>query len=455
MDNTPFELRPQGQTYPLTLGERLAHSDNYRIDHEAFEKTLESIRKFYESPFASPHTSDHQDCESCIGKDRQIRKAYQDWYLSDDLDRWYSKLFDYKTELQSMFEQPKVYSLDDIHKRVDREFRAHLKRDLCAHKSDDTEDVMDFKGRISMELDEGVDVSKVLNAYLIEYIKTCPDPNQVDFILHLHNTTINKQRIPLYITYYCSPLESDSASVRNFKNKYARMFENKIPHDEVVAAMKKENARTKESEIAQLQHRLNELILAQSAQLKAKAKKAEKDSLKYQHHQQVAKESKTLCSYDGCDEDVDLTIPEGAIQCVLCDWIASKVPEDRDHKRSYYCCPAHALLDHEVHDKADHYCLSAHWKDCCLSELGADGDETYDGMGLCKVCLASGHKAFFCSEECYEKNYNQHAAEWHTDENAQNSLEVFTMPDDFIIEDVIDDPGIEIGEIVDTEMRGV
>ncbi|KAF5873319.1 uncharacterized protein Bfra_008601 [Botrytis fragariae] len=455
MEDTSFELRPQGRTYPLTLGERLEHADNYRIDHEALRKTLESIKKFYESPFATPHTTDHKDCESCIGEDRQTRKAYQDWYLSEDPDRWYSKLFDYKAELQSMFEQPKVHRLDEIHTRADHEFRAHLKKDLCAHRPDDSEDIIEFKDRIAMELDQGRNISKVLNAYLTEYIKTCPNPDQVDFILHLHDTTTHKQRIPIYVSYYCSPLESDSISVRNYKSKYARMFENEIPYDEVVAAMKKESARTKDTEIAQLQHRLNELNLAQSAHLKAKAKKEQKDTLKYLHHQQVEKESKALCSYDGCDEDVDLSVPEGAIQCILCDWIASKVPEDRDHKRTYYCSPSHALLDHEDHDKADHYCLSAHWKDCCLSELSADEEVSHDGMCLCKVCMVSGHKALFCSEECYEKNYNQHSAEWHSDENAQRSLEIFRIPDDFIVEDVVDDPGIESGEIVDTEMHGV
>lgn len=447
-------MRPQGQTYPLTLGERLIHADNYRIDHKALQETLESIEKFYQSNYATPHTPDHVNCESCIGKDRQTRTAYRDWYLSEDPDRWYSRLFDYKTKLQSMFEQPKIYTLDDIHKRADLEFRAHLKRDLCAHRSDDNEDVTRFKDQIVEELDGGRNISKVLTTYLTEYVKMCPDPDHVDFVLRLHDTTTSKQRIPIYINYYCNPSRLDSASVRNLKSKYSRMFENEVPHDEIVTMMEKENFRMKETEIAQLQRRLNELNLAQSAHLKAKAKKAEKDSIKYQRHQEVANESKALCSYDSCDEDVDLAVPEGAIQCIFCDWIASQVPEDRDHKRAYYCCPDHALLDHEVHDKNEHYCLSAHWKDCCLSEF-ADGEDTFDGIGLCKVCMESGHKALFCSGECYEKNYSQHAAEWHTDENAEKSLEVFRMPEDFIVEDVVDDPGIESGEIVDTEMKGV
>ncbi|ESZ90699.1 hypothetical protein SBOR_8925 [Sclerotinia borealis F-4128] len=457
MESTSFELRPQGQVpiYPLTLGERLAHADNYRIDHENLEKTRESIRKFYRSVYASQHTGDHKTCERCIGINRQMRKAYEDWYLSEEPNRWYSKLFDYKEELQSMFKKPEIYSLADIHKRADQELRAHLKKDICAHRPGDSEDVAEFKDRTAMELDEGRDISKVLTAYLTDQIKWCPLSDRVDFVLRLNDTTSNEERIPIYIAYYCSPLESDSTSIRNFKNKYARIFESGVPHDEVVAAMKKEGARSKETEMAHLQHRLNELNLAQSAHLKAKAKKAEKDSLKYQHYQEVVKQSKALCAYDGCDEDVDLTVPNGAIQCVLCDWIASKVPEDRDHKRHYYCCPDHALLDHEVHDNANHYCLSAHWKDRCLTDLGAGENEGYDGMGLCKVCLISGHKALFCSQECYEKNYNQHAAEWHTDENAQNSLEVFRMPDDLIIEDVVDDPGIESGEVEDTEMQGI
>ncbi|KAA8569024.1 hypothetical protein MFRU_047g00440 [Monilinia fructicola] len=455
MENTPFELRPQGQNYPLTLGERLAHADNYRIDHETLEKTRESIQKFYRSSFASAHTGDHMNCESCIGMNRQMRKAYQDWYLSDEQDRWYSKLFDYKAELQSMFDQPTVHSLANIHKRVDQEFRAHLKKDLCAYIPGDSEDVTEFKDRTAMELDGGRDIPKILTAYLTEQIKSCPHPDQVDFILRLNDTTTNQERIPIFISYYCSPLDSDSANVRNFKSKYIRMFENGDPHDEVVAAMRKESAHSKEVEIAQLRRRLNELNLAQSAQLKAKAKKAEKDTLKYQRHQQVARESKAFCSYDGCDEDVDLTVPDGALQCVLCDWIASKVPEDESHKRYYYCCPDHALLDHDAHEQNDHFCLSAHWKDSCLSQIGAIGSETYDGMGLCKVCMISGHKAFFCSEECYEKNYDQHAAEWHTDENAQNSLEVFSMPDNFVIEDIGNDPGLESGEVEDTEMKDV
>lgn len=381
-----------------------------------------------------------------------MRKAYRDWYLSDESNRWYSRLLEYKAELQSMFEQPTIYTLADIHKRADEHFRGHMRRDLAAHLPGVPEGVP-INERAIAGIDAGRELHAVLSDYLTGQINLCEQPGGKEFILDLNFTTNNAERIPIFVKYYCSIQESDSVDVRTMKNKYRQKFENGAPHDEVVSAMRNESRRLKEDEIGHLRHRLNELRLAQSAHLKAKAKKAEKDTLKYRHDQQVAKESKALCSYDGCDEDVDLTVPGGALQCVVCAWIANKVPEDQDHKQFYYCSPDHVLLDQDSHEKNEHYCLSSNWKDSCLLELGISRSETFDGVGLCKVCMASGHKALFCSEECYEKNYNQHAAEWHRDESAQRSLEVFKMPEDFEVEDIGDDPGIESGEVEDTEMK--
>ncbi|PQE21332.1 hypothetical protein CJF32_00006456 [Rutstroemia sp. NJR-2017a WRK4] len=318
MEATTFELRPTGPVYPLPFDQRLAQGDNYRKDKEILEKTLQSIHNFYKTPYASAHTGEHLDCERCIGLKRQVKQAYREWYLSEEPDRWYSRLFDYRTELQAMFEKPDEYDLAAIHQRADTELRSHLKRDICAHAPGDTDEVTGYKLIAARELDEGKPIPEVLGAYLENQFKSCPSSDLADFIRELNATTSDEERIPIYIRFYCADLWADSSNIKNFKAKYSRMFEQGIPHDTVVAAMRKEISASREVEISDLQRRLNELNLAQSAHLKAKAKKAEKDQMKDQRNMSLVEIGKAVCAYDECSKNIDSGVGDEVVQCVEC-----------------------------------------------------------------------------------------------------------------------------------------
>ncbi|PQE07093.1 hypothetical protein CJF31_00004740 [Rutstroemia sp. NJR-2017a BVV2] len=267
MEGTRFELRPTGPVYPLPFDQRLAQGDNYRKDKEILEKTLQSIHNFYKTPYASAHTGEHLDCERCIGLKRQVKQAYREWYLSEEPDRWYSRLFDYRTELQAMFEKPDEYGLAAIHQRADTELRSHLKRDICAHAPGDTDEVTGYKLIAARELDEGKPIPEVLGAYLENQFKSCPSSDLVDFIRELNATTSDEERIPIYIRFYCADLWADSSNIKNFKAKYSRMFEQGIPHDTVVAAMRKEISASRENfyycspEHAQMDHENHNLAV--------------------------------------------------------------------------------------------------------------------------------------------------------------------------------------------------
>lgn len=242
-----------------------------------------------------------------------------------------------------MFEKPDEYDLAAIHQRADMELRSHLKKDICAHAPGDTKDTIRYKSIATHQLDEGKSIAEILKAYFENQFTTCPDSALVDFIRELNATTRDEERIPIYIRYYCAGFSADNTNIKNFKAKYSRMFEQGIPHDTVVAAMRKEVSTLREVEVSDLQRRLNELNLAQSAHLKAKAKKAKKDQMKDQRNMSLVEESRAVCGYEDCSKDINLGVDEGSIQCAVCVWIEELIIGE---KSTYYCSPDHARIDH-------------------------------------------------------------------------------------------------------------
>ncbi|KAM3073006.1 hypothetical protein ACMFMG_008725 [Clarireedia jacksonii] len=326
-----------------------------------------------------------------------------------------------------MFEKPDEYDLAAIHRRADTELRSHLKKDICAPAPGDTEEITGYKSILAHELDEGKSIPKILGMYLENQFKTGSNSDVIDFNRELNATTSDEERIPLYIKYYCADSWANSTNIKNFKAKYSRMFEQGMPHDAVVAAMRKEVSTSREVEISDLKRRLNELNLAQSAHLKAKAKKAEKDQMKDQRNMSLVGESKAVCAYEDCSKDIDLGVDEGIIQCVVCDWIDGLI---NGEKSTYYCSPEHAHMDHENHNLAVHSCVAIQ-TNSCINEPFPGPPESFKASGICRDCIDRGQKAFYCSQKCYISNLGAHRHEYHPMEEGQGQefLELFRVPD--------------------------
>jgi hypothetical protein len=140
------------------------------------------------------------------------------------------------------------------------------------------------------------------------------------------------------MNYYCRPAWADSPQQKAFKAKYARMFGELIPHDEVLAAMEKEAADSHASKIDVLQREISELQMAQSAHLKVKAKKEEKHERMILDREPSPK--MVQCSLDGCANEVNLLAD--TIECAICEWLHRKGGE---RGRYVYCSVEHADED--------------------------------------------------------------------------------------------------------------
>ena len=231
--------------------------------------------------------------------------------------------------------------MDDIHALFQAKIRHHLKRDLCwlrqGERGVETAHSIVDKTMAAEKFDEGKPIKDILDFVLHSQLSSCQDPETAAFISQLQETKSPVERVPLYIKYYCNPSWNDTALQKNFKAKYARMFEDGVPHDEVVRAMKKEAGQTQDEELIGLKHRLAELQMAQSAHLKNKRKKAERkdrrDVDREEYEPKIAH-----CSFDSCENDINME-SEGVIECALCDFLASKT---HSRRHFYYCSVRHA-----------------------------------------------------------------------------------------------------------------
>lgn len=316
----------------------MLEADHFRHSEEQLNSALQNIDKFYSTARTGNHTGE-PSCERCAKKKKRTRQAYYEYYLGQGPGRWDSHLTAYREELQRMFDDTETYSLEDIHARYQRELRGHLKRDLCTAKRGDSKAIIDQKTWTSSRFDQGEDTKSILEMHLDGTLNSTPR-EAADAIYALQKTRTPEERIPIYIKYYCTPGWTDTPQQKNMKAKYARQFEGGISHDEVLAMWKKEVLYLQQEEISKLKHRLGELQMAQSAHLKNKAKKAERDQ-RMLDREYVPAPQLERCSLESCGREVDLTVDGGAIQCAVCDWLARR----SDRRRFFYCCEGHAEED--------------------------------------------------------------------------------------------------------------
>jgi hypothetical protein len=338
MRTTRPAINPR-RKYPLAVDQRMREADQLRNGDEELHTALQNIETFYTSPRAGNHTGE-PNCERCMKKKRRIKQAYYDYYLGHERGRWDYYLSAYREEMQRMFDDAGACSLEDIHARYQRELRDHLKRDLCTVKRGDSKEIVDQKAWTSSRFDSEEDIKSILEAHLDGTLNSTS--REAAEAIHALQKTVNpEERIPIYVKYYCTPTWADTPQQKNMKAKYARQFEAGHSHDEVLGAWKEEVLYLQQEEISKLRHRLGELQMAQSAHLKNKAKKAERDR-RMQDRDYVFVPKLETCSLEACGMEVDVSTEEGAIQCAVCDWLARRSERRR---RFFYCCEEHAEED--------------------------------------------------------------------------------------------------------------
>jgi len=233
---------------------------------------------------------------------------------------------------------PDGYSLEEVHALFQSAFREHLKQDLCTPVEKDTPQTFSLKSATAHQFDSGRPTADILSDYAAAIERIAPNPDAAAFASAINNSRSQEERAHIYMNYYCRPAWADSPQQKAFKVKYARMFEALVPHDEVLAAMKKEAADSQANKIDVLQREISELQMAQSAHMKVKAKKEERHERMILDREPSPK--MVQCSLDGCANEVDLL--GATIECAICEWLHRKGGE---RGRYVYCSVEHADED--------------------------------------------------------------------------------------------------------------
>lgn len=439
MEGVEFQLREQRpwvegrRDYPLSLDQRVKEGDQFRLSEEKLSSVLKSIEQKFSAPRSS-HTGT-PDCESCGEQRRQIWQAYYDYYLGTEPDRWDLKLRNYREEMREMLKSigRSRYTLEDVNARFEQELRDHLQKDLCTAQPDlDTVNLEELK-RITLEqFDAGKPTVRILEERLDAELNlpALHSGDAVAFIEALQHSQNARERIHIYQKYYCSPSWDDTPQMKNYKAKYARLFERGMSHDSVLQLWKQEALEAQHIEISKLKHRLGELKMAQSAHLKNKAKKAEKDQRMQDREYVIVPRQAAKCSLERCEREVSLADGE-VLECALCDWLARK---DRSERRyhAYYCSEGHVKEDFEYHDRSEHACSMSSY---CVYDPEPGPEETGQG-GICPDCMDNGIVSYFCSLECYRSNHESHSEMVHYPKGIQGVteyLEVFSPASDIEI----------------------
>jgi hypothetical protein len=234
------------------------------------------------------------------------------------------------------FDQPDGPNLEEIHELFQTTFRQYLKQTIFNPKEYHNSDIQSYKNMAGDLLDQGKSINEVLETYHKSQLQTC-GPSTAAAIRDLSDSLEPRERAQIYISVYCSPLESDSAPVKNIKQKYARMFEKLVPHDEVISAWRAEAAASQDKNLSELKSTLADLQLGQSAHLKNKAKKAEKERKVREQTPQMV-----MCGKMGCPVDVNLNGPEDISVCEICEWMEKN---GRGYGGTVYCSDQHCEDD--------------------------------------------------------------------------------------------------------------
>ena len=334
--------------YPLPLDQRLKEGDQFRIAGEKLSNSLAFIETHFAIQPGQPHTGS-PNCEPCSQKRKQIWEAYRDYYLGNEPDRWDSNLRIYREDIQKILNAiggHSGYILQDVHKRFETELREHLRKDLCTPQPTlDTLNLSELKLLTQAQFDAGKSTTRILGERLDAELQTpaLHSSDAVAFIEALQDSKNARERIRIYQTYYCTPAWDDTPQMKNYKVKYSKLFERGMSHDGVLKLWKAEAIEAQHVDISKLKHRLGELKMAQSAHLKNKAKRAEKDQRLQDREYVIVPRQTAKCALESCQREVIVAESE-VLECALCDWLVRK---DRNERRehAYYCSEEHTEED--------------------------------------------------------------------------------------------------------------
>ncbi len=328
-----------GLSFPLPMDEKLAQGDAFRKSREKLKAELEEIDRYFSSPEAGCHTGP-LNCSVCDQKKGKLIRAFCDYYLSTEPGTWTLDYPHFREHLQLRLNEPDP-SLEAVHSIFTARLRHHLKNEHCTPHVSDLPSTTTMKRILLNMFMEGEPIPSILNFYLSDLEGRVSETEAAQFVAAMQKTKTPEDRARLYVLYYCSNGPNDPPVLRDFKEKYTRIFEALVPHDEVLVAMRKEaqDYQAKNVQhVQQLEERLGALELGKKAHLK-------KEQRKNARNGGDVTEQVVNCSLDGCPIEINL-MTEEVIECVICEWMAEKGGMDGERReRAVYCSVEHAEDD--------------------------------------------------------------------------------------------------------------
>jgi hypothetical protein len=323
-------------TYPLNMEQRLQQGDAFRESSERLKSSLSDIERQY--------LKGKQTQIARFRKEKQdlIRSCYEEYYMSSDPRAWYNQLSTYKREMHNLLDRPNEFNLTVIHHTYNKLLQTHLINDLTAGMPSNPREIramqeMAYEAFQHHSGSSDGDFRNQIIYFLSLLQERAPSRAMADAVRKLQTTKSPTDRSKLFINYYCSPSPDDTVQQKNFKAKFARMFDQSVPHDEVYESMQKEAHSSKEVNLRNYRNELEGLQGALAAQQKLKKRKEEKDR---PMPDQESTPGTTICSFSSCSRHLDLS--EMQLECAVCQWLDAK---GSGCTRFFYCSLEHAEED--------------------------------------------------------------------------------------------------------------
>jgi hypothetical protein len=344
----------------------MAQAVRYREAYERLNSNLLEIEVFYSQPEkGDSHTGDGMpNCKRCSKKKAKIDEAFLEYYTLGNPGSWDEGYPEYREEMRSFLTKPDT-TLDAAHDKFKAQLRLHIMRDVCTIVSEDTEETIRFKNSCKQIFEAEAPLADQLGGVFkakaseLDSFDGGPDSerqveigndpfsmdlepkfNESETTSQLHQfiqcATTPEQYAEIFIAYYCTPGTDDSPQLRALKGKYAKLFESGVSHDEVLNTWRKEARETRQRGLQGLRQKLGDLRMAQSAHLKNKARKKEKDAeMKDSEYVFVPKMEE--CSLRRCGNQMDVT-NDGALECAVCEWLATAQQIRAGERRHFFYC---------------------------------------------------------------------------------------------------------------------
>ncbi|KFY45773.1 hypothetical protein V494_00772 [Pseudogymnoascus sp. VKM F-4513 (FW-928)] len=324
-------------TYPLTK----AQVEEIASLHEADTSELEGRLKDLSETCQSNCTTGFSKCTT---HQNEMRKLYQTAYTAASSGRWTSyRPEEYTQDLKKMFDAQA--SIDKINGRVRKEKLQHIKDSQCTFGPGDHPTAKKIKMRAA-ELRGTATPQSDIDSYITEEeekLLNALTSEERDAQAEYDKSKSEDEKYSYLRTYACTPQPTDTPRDAELRQKWTKLFENKVPYSEILPVVEKDIADAK-SNAQILENRLADLRNAQAANNKAKAAKEESK-------RKQADDAIRRCCSEGCGNVCELNGPNADLGCERCFALKE---EGALQDYSWFCSPECAKTNAGSHNSRFH-----------------------------------------------------------------------------------------------------